>query len=410
MKKILIPLVLCLLVLLSACNAFGNTAPSPTSAAVEATGQPTLETATDTAVPPTATATVTPAPATATATATPAAYGPENFPANINPLTGLAASVEALQRRPIGIKINIFPREQYRPAWGLALADIVYEYYHNDGYTRFHAIYLGNDFETVGAIRSGRLLDVALVQMYKSIFVYGGADQRIENKYWNSDFADRLVREGTEILCPAVEQTPLCRYDPSGKGLLLADTALVHKYIQDKGVDDSPQNLSGMSFDEKEMSGGKPATQVFVRYSSDVYTRWDYNTETHLYERQQDAVQDVGAGEEYTPLADRDSEQQVTAANVVILFASHEDILPSSRQEIIDIKLEGSGKALAFRDGQLFEVLWNRPTNDAVLYLTNADGTRFAYRPGVTWYQVMGLNSTSAPLENGGWRFTFIMP
>ena len=42
---------------------------------------------------------------------------------------------------------------------GLSMADIVYDYYHNDGYSRLHAIFYGQDAELVGAIRSGRLLD-----------------------------------------------------------------------------------------------------------------------------------------------------------------------------------------------------------------------------------------------------------
>jgi len=315
-----------------------------------------------------------------------------------------------MERRPMGIKINIFPRPQYRPTWGLSLADIVYDYYHNNGYSRFHAIFYGNDAETAGAIRSGRLLDADLVRMYKSIFVYGGADERIDTVLWNSDFWPRLVREGPEQLCPPSAKYPLCRYEPNTVSNLLADTALVHQYVKDKGVDDIRQNLDGMTFNQEPPAGGKPGLQATTRYSTDDYNRWVYDQASGKYQRFQDNTQDTGAGEVYEPLTDRVTEQQITAENVVILFAPHENILPDSKQEIYQVSLSGSGKAYAFRDGQVYEIQWNRPTADSVLYLTFADGSRYAYKPGQTWYQVVGVNSKVTQEEGDAWRFNLGIP
>jgi hypothetical protein len=345
------------------------------------------------------------------ATSTPVSYGPDGFPANVNPLTGMKVDDPSLlELRPIGIKINIYPRPQYRPTWSLSLADIVYDYYHNDGYTRFHAIFHGNSAELAGAIRSGRLLDDYLVQAYKSIFVYGGADQHIDQVFWNSNYWDRLVREGVEQLCPPTNEAPLCRYDPSGVSNLLAGTNEVHQYIQDKGVDDTHQDLSGMFFDERVPAGGKTGEMVTTRYSSDVYSRWDYDLKTGRYLRYQDAAQDTGQGESYEPLTDRITSEQISAENVVVLFASTTNTLENTRSEIIKIDLIDSGKAYAFRDGQMYELTWNRPEADSVLYLTFPDGSLYPYKPGQTWYQVVGLNSTMVEEEPGKLRFSFRMP
>ena len=54
-------------------------------------------------------------------------------------------------RHPVAIKINNYPRSN-RPQWGLSLADIVYEYYHNNDLPRFHAIFYGNDAPVLGVI------------------------------------------------------------------------------------------------------------------------------------------------------------------------------------------------------------------------------------------------------------------
>jgi hypothetical protein len=98
--------------------------------------------------------------------------------------------------------------------------------------------------------------------------------------------------------------------------------------------------------------------------------------------RFQDAAEDTGQGEAYEPLTDRLSEEQIAADNVVIVLVRHDYYWrsPDGRQEILDILLSGSGPAYAFRDGQVYEVEWNRPALDSVLYLTFPDGSDYAFQ------------------------------
>ena len=92
-----------------------------------------------------------------------------DFPADVNPLTGLkVADPSLLERRPVTVKVSNFPREG-RPHAGLSSADIVFDYYTGTGGDRFLAIFYGQDAEKVGPIRSGRFIDVQLVPMYQGI-------------------------------------------------------------------------------------------------------------------------------------------------------------------------------------------------------------------------------------------------
>ncbi len=75
-------------------------------------------------------------------------FGPVDFPVDINPLTGLSTEPTLLDRRPMLIKISNLPRD-VRPQFGLSWADIVYEYYTEEGTTRFIAIYYSQDAEQV---------------------------------------------------------------------------------------------------------------------------------------------------------------------------------------------------------------------------------------------------------------------
>jgi Protein of unknown function (DUF3048) C-terminal domain/Protein of unknown function (DUF3048) N-terminal domain len=358
---------------------------------------------------PTITPTVTET-ATPTLTPTPVIYGPTNFPSNIDPLTGMPVSdPNLLDRRPIAIKINIVPRRSNRPPWGLYFADIVYDYYHNDGYSRFHAIFYGSDASLAGPIRSGRLLDYDLVHMYKSIFAFGSADAIIYARFQNSDFADRLVLEGNSIVCPPTVADPLCRYEPNTNDFLLGDTAALSAHVTAKGVENGRQNLDGMLFNAAVQPSGVPGTQVYVRYSGDNYTRWDYDPITGSYLRFQDNVFDTGQGEEYVPLIEKLNNEQLSAENVVVILARHE-FFQQPPNEIVDITLSGTGTAYAFRDGQMYQLLWNRPTVDSVLYLTNSDGTAFPFKPGKTWFQVVGISTVADQVSEGVYRFNFLMP
>jgi hypothetical protein len=399
---------LVLTILLVGCGPV-NVTPTPTL-----TAKPLINAITPSLSPtqtntPTLTPTTTEIP-TPSETSTPVVYGPSNFPTNIDPLTGLAVSDPGLlDRRPVAVKINIVPRSSNRPPWGLSFADIVYDYYHNDGYSRFHAIFYGSNANLVGPIRSGRLLDYELVHMYQSIFAYGSADALINQRLLNSDFSNRLILEGNGTTCPPTKSSPLCRYEPTTYDFLLGDTAALSAYITSIGVSNRRQNLDGMTFNPAIPASGVNGIQLSVRYSGDNYTRWDYDPSTGRYLRFQDNVFDTGQGEEYAPLTDRLNNQQISAANVVVILARHE-YFQQPPNEIIDILLSGSGTAYAFRDGQMYELQWNRPTINSVLSLSYSDGTPYPFKLGNTWFQVVGVSTKASQENNGAWRFHFLQP
>ncbi len=180
-------------------------------------------------------------------------------------------------------------------------------------------------------------------------------------------------------------------------------------YVTSRGVENGRQNLDGMTFNPQVPTGGLPGNQVFVRYSGDNYTRWDYDPSTGQYLRYQDNVYDTGQGEDYAPLTDRLNDQQINASNVVVLLVRHE-FYQQPPNEIIEILLSGSGTAYAFRDGQEYQVQWNRASTNSVLTLTNPDGTAFPFKPGSTWFQVVGVSTVANQQSEDSWRFNFLFP
>jgi hypothetical protein len=384
MQKLFVIIVF-LSVLLAACGAAQTEAPT-----VTATGAPTI---TETPTPlPTDTPTIAP-----TLSYPPEGYGPSNFPSDVDPLTGLQVADPALlDRRPMLIKVQNLPRNS-RPQWGLSLADIVFEYYTEEGTTRFAAVFYGKDASIVGPIRSGRFIDGHLVRGYKAVFAFGSAYVAEMDRYLSSEYADRLVVEGSS--------TPLTRYDPNGFNYLMVNTVDLSAYATQKGIN-GKQNLTGMYFNLTTPDGGQPATQTIVRHSSAIYNRWDYDAASGTYLRFSDSADDTNGGqsEQYAQLTDRLTDQPIAADNVVVLYVTHE----LYSENIYDILFSGSGDAYAFRDGQVYQVTWQRNDTD-VVSLTNPDGSPFAFKPGTTWFEVVGFSSTVQQTDQG-WRFTHHMP
>ena len=328
----------------------------------------------------------------------------------INPLTGLEVADPAmLDRRPVSVKVNNYPRSN-RPQWGLSLADIVFEYYHNNELPRFHAIFYVNDAEMVGPIRSGRPFDDYLLHMFGSHFVFGSADARILERFKAADYVDRLIYllEGP---CPP---QPTCRFDPQGYNFLITDTQAARLFNLQTGGDDNRPNLSGMTFDTALPNGGMPLEVATLRYSYSAYLQWRFDPQSYRYVRYQDTQEDIGGrGEGYAVLTDRLTGKQIEADNVVFLVIPHFHLYyapatdSSPKSEIVDMDFHGEGQAYVARDGRLYEVLWVRPAGTGVVHLKFPDGTPFPYKPGVTWYEVIN-DETIVRKEPEAVRFDFV--
>lgn len=323
-------------------------------------------------------------------------------PPAVNPLTGLAPDApEFLDRRPLLIKIENLPRNN-RPQFGLNQADIVYEYHTEEGTTRFAAIFYGKQAEKVGPVRSARWFDVQLVHMYKSIFIYGSAYQKLYDYLFEQDFAERLILEGPYTY-PA-----LYRYEPAGKNLLLVNTHLLSDVIEAYKINNDRQDLSGMSFSDAVNEAGEPADYVTVRFSGAIYNRWDYDAQQKMYVRFVDSQDDIdGTNEVYIPHVDGTTGEPITTDNLVVLFSEY---IEADGPTILSPNLLGAGNAYLVRNGLLQEISWARDNEKDIVKLIDKNDQPVKLKPGRTWYEIMNIGSKVKSEGDGDWRFVFYMP
>ncbi len=327
----------------------------------------------------------------------------------LNPLTGLPpAAPVLLDRRPIAVKVANYPRYM-RPQSGLTLADQVFEYYIESELTRFVAVFYGNDSEWVGPVRSGRYFDEHVQRMYQAYLVFKFADPRELNYFRSSDFARFLVTP-TNGLCPpfhflAERARTVEQYNNS-----YFDTTRWKDCVAHNGMDDDHPTLRAEYFSESAPRGDLPGVRVYTYYSVDSYHYWEYAPETHLYYRYQETADSRKGEESYEALMDRVTGEQVHAANVVVLFANHTFANSYDRDdEVFQIDLNGSGEAYLFRDGEGFLARWQRTDLDQPLLLTTLSNDPIPLRPGITFYEVIGLRS-DVDQGDGEWSFHHYWP
>ncbi len=323
---------------------------------------------------------VTPSP---TWVATPSgALGPTNFPPNVNPLTGLPVDDPAiLLRRPLAVKISNAP-PLVRPQAGIGDADLVFEHITEGHLTRFTAIFWTHTPPRVGSIRSARLLDLEIANMYGAIFAFSGASGPVREKIFASPFADRAF-EGVSVGPPAYYRDDSIDVPHN----LFGSPRAIWDLASKKGVNVPPPNLGGMLFSPTPQPKGGPGTLISVDYGP-TQAEWRYDEKMGRYARWSDGK----------PHYDANNNTQVTSANVVVLHAWHqydytivESEFQGSKSYSVEIQVWTLGPATVCRDGQCVNGLWNRWNKADMLSFWTEDHQPIYLKPGNTWFEVVNL-------------------
>ena len=327
--------------------------------------------------------------------------------ANVDPLTGLIVSdMNRLERRPIAVKVTHFPRSVRPNQAGLTLADVVYEYYIEDGITRFIAVFYGNDAERIGPVRSGRYFDEHVARMYQAFLVYASADDRVNDYLLHTDLLPRIIIPGT-LNCP-----PLCR-DTSIPGFnnMFLNTTQIADWARQRGVTNTRPDLQATFFSDTLPLGGQEVSRIFVWYSGYSYHYWEYLSAQGRYLRYSDTVDAIGdQSPQYEIQRDALTGQAVMADNVVILFVPHGFNNDFDRaDQLYRIDLMDSGRAILFREGRAYDVFWRRRAIDQPIQLTDPAYNPIPLKRGETFYIVLPADSTLTR-SHGDWYFDAVIP
>jgi hypothetical protein len=346
----------------------------------------------------------------------PETVGPENYPKEINPLTGLPVEDPALLELPPAlISISNFPASA-RPQAGLNSSPFTFEIAIGEGMTRFLAMFYGdypsdvsgqtegtlpgentagpagegNEGESadetdepienasIGPIRSGRLPYEDVRSLYSGFLVMASAWEGVAQDL--SDATSVFGNDGEDINSAMVGVDKLQQIAQS----------------EAEGYNGSNFNLEGLQFSQAPPQSGQNAGQLWVFYSLLNQIQWRYDEELNAYVRYD--IKTDGSGE-FVLSTDRLTGEPVSKENVIVVYAEHDYRAPT----LIDIDLinRPPTRALLFRDGQIYEIFWTTRFGNyeketglmRPMRFVDAEGSPFPLKPGQTWLHIVSLAS-----------------
>ncbi len=318
-----------------------------------------------------------------------------------NPLTGLLVDDPSLlERRPLMIKVSNWPREG-RPHAGLASADIVFEYYIGAYMNRFLALYYGQNAEKIGPVRSGRLVDRSLTNLYQGLLVYGDADPAIDEVL--IDVLGERALAFHVIPCPA-----MCGQATHSATGVFANAVELTRYVVDQGIDNIRPELGGMVFSDVTPVGDELGTVVSFVYADFSLTEWRYDPTEGVYHLWQDSEMADGKITK-APTFDRNTGEPLSYENIIIVYSNYITFTPS----IHDIEISNVSSfqpALYFRDGVMQYGTWQSADPFQPMQFYATDGRAIQLKPGQTWIIIAGNHTITNQIKPGEWDFYFETP
>jgi hypothetical protein len=251
-----------------------------------------------------------------------------------------------------------------QPHTGLREADLVYIQEVEWGLTRLLALYNSEIPEIVGPLRSARVSDIDLLRAFGEIpFAYSGAQSRLIPRLASSTFID----------APATRVYSGWFDDPARRGPV--NHMLTPQKILDVFPEAAVAKDIGFVFSDEPPAGGDPATEVSAQWgSSSVSFTWDPAQGDYI----------VGFDGAESRAAEGGAQR---AATVVIQSVQQRDSGFGDRYGGItpQVKSVGSGKALVFRSGKVWEVTWDRPDPEQGTRFILPDGSLMPFSIGQEW-------------------------
>jgi len=289
----------------------------------------------------------------------------------ISPITGLKC--ENYNRRPIAVMLATDPIT--RPLSGISQADLIIEMPVTNTITRLMAVYLCEDPEEIGSVRSARHDFISLALGLNAIYSHWGGSHFaldkldagiINNIDALKDFYKAYYRK-SDLVAPHNGFTSM-------EGLLNS----VEKFGYSL-----ENNFQG--YPHKEISNFKAQIskgKLIIGYSGHYKIDYEYNSETNTYLRWRGGEKEI----------DRNNNQQVEVNVIAIMRADSRMIEPPDYN---DVDIEGEGEAIIYQNGEEIKGIWKKrgSYSNSKLYFLDSLGEEIEFTPGKIWIEIVHLNT-----------------
>jgi hypothetical protein len=237
----------------------------------------------------------------------------------------------------------------------------------------------------IGPVRSGRLVYADIAEFFDdSCLIYAYASSEVLLELPKCAFVDHNIQGGGYML----------------------DISEMMQLARERKAPRMSERYASNTFSVDPPEGGTPASRLDVYIAWLNQSAWVYDAASQSWWRYVDNASPQTAGVLHTEI-DRLTGRQLRFENVIVLFAQHDVITPTN----LDIHLERglTGKALLFRDGQVFNIRWSTKNNSPIQFQFE-DGRPFRLKPGHTWVTIVTPLTAVTERRPGEWRLQFSQP
>lgn len=284
-----------------------------------------------------------------------------------SPLSGLYADEDIINRRVVAIMLDNHPKARWQA--GLKDAEIIYEFQVEPPYTRYLALYLINDPESIGAIRSARPYFITKVLEYDAVYVRNGGSEEAKNLAKSLGIAD----------IDGLSSSNKVFWRNNNKKMphnLYTSMDAIRKTQEERGYRMEGE-YSAFKFNEEDLNIlGYKANNIMINYFKDNNTEYNYNIEKKLYTRKKDGKDHI----------EETDDTQITAKNIIIQEVYTKVIDNEGR---LKIDLIGEGKGKYFTNGIGIDINWVKNNSEGKTLYYNELGEEIVLNPGNTWIQMV---------------------
>ncbi|NMB09024.1 MAG: DUF3048 domain-containing protein [Tissierellia bacterium] len=289
-----------------------------------------------------------------------------------SPLSGIYVSENRVNRRPVAIMFDNHPSARWQS--GLSQAEIVYEFLVEAPYTRYMGIYLINEPELIGPIRSSRPYFVTTLLEYDPIYIRVGGSPQAKKDIIQLKIADI---DGLSSSNKVFWKNRNVRKKPPHN--TYTSMEVIRKTQEDRKYKLLGEYEGFKFHEEDEDIVGDIANEIIINYFKNNITKYIYNSEEKLYYRQKDGKEHI----------DEFDKSPIVAKNIIIQEANTK-IIDSEGRLAIDLIGEGKGKYIT--NGKAIDINWSKKSRSSKTIFSNKNGEEIVLNPGITWIQVVKTN------------------
>ena len=281
--------------------------------------------------------------------------------------------------RPYAVMINNISTARPLQS-GLQDAYIIYEIIVEGGITRYMALFLDQDTERIGSVRSARhyFLDYALEN--DAIFAHNGQSPQAQSDFRTLGIDRIEVNNSTT----GFRDNSL---NVASEHRLFTSIGLLNNGLGNIRTQRDNDLLLNYSVNELDLSsyvGAIPATNVTIKYSSSTTNTYEYDSESGVYNR-------FVNGEEHT---DYVTNKQYTFKNIITYQVDNYTLNDGENKGRQDIENIGSGTGYYISGGYAVPITWEKSSRSSQTKYYLESGEELVVNDGNTFIQIQPEGQT----------------